>query len=479
MKIITTLTCCLLLTWFSNCDNLNKPGKQKKEVSTNFITVKAAEHSNGNIYRKNNIFTVSDAGVSIEKYGAKANDNTFDNAPAIIKALKNNNLILIPSGKIFTIKSTIEVTGLNYRSIVANGATIINRNYDARTFLFINCSNIKITGGTYTRNVLPTRQNGKAQSTISFQSCKNVTVTRTHITRSPEMGIDNNIVIGGTYTYNKIDHCLRDGIYAHYSAELNYIGNVLNEIKDDALSMHDYGLDNQKDMLHQAGYKQAGHSVISLNTITNCVQGISSIACDNIIISKNKITNTAHAGICVFNSEDLFLNSTARVNNIRILNNILTHTGFTVNINTLIIKNTALTASGRAAIFVACNWQGHDYNLSKMRSSFVEVSGNTINDCATNAATLYNIDGLILKDNNFTNCHSDTKNFPSFTGHIVEIKNCTSINVLRNNITDSRPQVLHDSGYIIQNTTGVFKKGIIKGFKEKDVLIDTFSKITQ
>jgi hypothetical protein len=407
--------------------------------------------------------------VSIESYGAKPNDANFDNAPCIINALNNADTIIIPAGKTYTIRSCIQVSNLSAKVIKAAKATLINRNYDARTFLFINCNNINIIGGTYTRDVMPTIQNGKEQSTIGFKNCKNVSVKQTHIIYSPEMGIDNNIVIGGVFMNNHIEHCLRDGIYAHYSANLKYSYNILNDIKDDALSMHDYGLDNQKDMLHKAGFKQAGHSEISSNKINNCIQGISSIACKDILIAKNTINNTVNAGICIFNSEDLYANSTARVNHITISNNTLINTGFKSIINKIQIPNKAQISSGRAAIYVACIRQGKEFTTSKMRSSAVKVINNTVLNSAVNAATLYNIDGLIVKNNSFKNCHADTENAPEYTGDIVEILNCTKIDVSGNNVIDSRTKPLHNRSYKIENSVGAFKSGISKGFKVEKV----------
>jgi hypothetical protein len=408
-------------------------------------------------------------GVSIEQFGARANDPAFDNAPAIIKALNAARLVIFPPGKNYTILSTIQVNGLSGRTIMADQSSLINRNYEARTFLFTDCDSITINGGLYTRDVLPTVQDGKSQSTIGFKNCKNVGVYRVHIDRSPEMGIDNNIVIGGTYEANLIEHCLRDGIYAHYSARLSYIGNTLDQIKDDALSMHDYGIYAQKDALHKAGYNQAGYSVIKDNKISNAIQGISSIGCTELLIEGNQISHTANAGICVFNSENLYPGSTARVHEVKILNNMLISIGYTISVNTITVPNLALSASGRAAIFVGCNRQGQAFTTSVMRSSDVTVSHNVLRDCAVNAATLYNIDGLLMEGNVFTNCHSDTKNSPAATGNIVEILNCTKINVSGNAVVDTRTPPLHDRAYVIENSTGTFTQGITKGYRMQAV----------
>lgn len=403
--------------------------------------------------------------ANIEWFGAKANDEKFDNAPVVVKALGVCKSIFLPASKNYTILSTIQVSNLAGRLISGQKSTIVNRNYDAHTFLFITCNGIKIDGGKYTRDVLPQTQNGKNQSTIGFQSCKNVTVSHVHIDRSPEMGIDNNVVIGGIYTYNTIEHCLRDGIYAHYSANLKYIGNTLNQIKDDALSMHDYGIDAPKTMLHQAGYKQAGHSVISSNHISNAVQGISSIGCQDILISNNTIRNTVNAGICLFNSEDLLPGSTARVSNIKVADNVLTNNGFGLTVNGLSVANGAQISSGRAAIFIGCERQGQSYTTSNMRSASITVQGNKVLNSAVNGITLYNIDGITLNNNTFINCHSNTTNAPEYTGNIVEVQNCTGINVFNNVVTDTRPTVLHDRAYSIENSTGKFIKGTATGFR--------------
>jgi hypothetical protein len=405
--------------------------------------------------------------VSIDQFGAQAENPNFDNGPAIIKAFQSAKAVLIPA-KNYYISSTIRVDGLDGLTIYATGATITNTNYDVGTLIFGKCSNIKIIGGHYTRNVMPTKQDGKNQHTIQFGDCYVVSVTKAHIERSPEMGICNNGVNGGTYTSNTIEHCLRDGIYAHYSVNLMYGGNTINDIKDDGLSIHDYGIDAQKTFIKKYGFTQGGHSVISGNHVTNCVEGISSVAGAYITIQNNVIENTVIAGISLFNSEDMLPGSTARLNHITVKNNTISNAEADLTVDGFLIKSNSWFSSGRSAIFIGSVKAGQSYTVSKMRCADITVTGNTVMNCVQNGATLYNIDSLVFSNNTFTNCHS-TGN--AATGNIIEIQNCTNIQVAGNQVADTRSSVLHNRGYAINNSSGTFQQGIVKGYRVEAVSI--------
>jgi parallel beta-helix repeat protein len=414
--------------------------------------------------------------VSIEQFGAQPNNPNFDNAPAIIKALQSAKSVLFPANKTYYIASAIKVNGLTGVTIYAKASTIINTNYDAQTFLFIGCSSIAIESGHYTRDVIPTKQDGKNQHMIEFRNCNNVSISHAHIERSPEMGICNNCVNGGVYTSNTIEHCLRDGIYAHYSVNLKYIANTVSDIKDDGLSMHDYGIDAQKTFIKQAGYSQAGHSVISGNNVSNCVEGISSIGCTDVTISGNVVRNTLMAGISMFDSEDLLPHSNARVNNVRVLNNVLDNNNSVQNIAGQSFNPGAFYANGRSAIFIGCVKGGGSYTVSKMRLSSVTVQGNAVSNCATNGATLYNIDSLVFSGNKFFNCHSSAN---TSTGDIIEIQNCTNIQVYNNEVTDTRGTLLHNRGYAVDNSSGTFQQGKVNGFRIEAVSVKNSPELTK
>ena len=410
-----------------------------------------------------------DGGANIESFGAVANNPDIDNSAFIIKALESSAEILIPANKTYYIKHSIVVQSLANKTINATNATIINVNYEEASFIFTQCTNIKINGGYYTRDVLPQVQDGKKQCTFSFVNCNTINVIRTHINRSPEMGINLNVVINANILDNTIEHCLRDGVYAHYSANLKYIGNHVNEIKDDALSMHDYGIDAQRTALKAAGYEQAGHSEIRDNTITNAIQGISSIGCTDIVISHNNIKNTVHAGIVIFNDERLYPGTTARANNITIANNVLDKCGVDVMINGLLQRNNGQIGTGRAAIFVGSFGSNPHFGTSTLRLADITIQDNTVTNSAVNGATLHNIDGLTVNGNSFLDCHSETHNAPQFTGDIVEFYNCTNINVRDNSVVDDREETLHNRSFLFQNCTGIFQKGNEHGWKIEDV----------
>ena len=397
--------------------------------------------------------------VSIESFGAVANNPDTDNSPFILKAIMSSGEILIPA-KTYYVKHVVSVKNSNDKSISAEGATIINVNYEESTFHFVSCNNIKFQGGTYTRDVLPKKQDGKGQNTFTFESCKNISVNKIHINRSPEMGIGLGSVIGANITNNVIEHCLRDGVYAHYSANLKYLNNTINEIKDDGLSMHDYGIDKQRGPLHAAGYDQAGHSEISGNIITNTMEGVASIGCTELVISDNTIKNTVGAGIEVFNSERLYPGGDARVNNVKITDNTIDRSGVSVAINELPQTNNGQIGGARAAIFLGSVAAGRDNNflLSKLRLANIIVQNNKVTNSAVNGLTATNVDNLTAIGNTFTDCHSSPVN-AQYTGNIVELYNCTHINVRDNSVVDDRAVPLHNSAYAIVNSPGTFEKG--------------------
>ncbi|RZL40788.1 MAG: right-handed parallel beta-helix repeat-containing protein, partial [Pedobacter sp.] len=343
-------------------------------------------------------------------------------------------------------KSRIEVVRKNNINIWLANSKIINVNYDAKTILFDHCNNVKLIGGQLLRLALPKIQNNKDQHTLTFIGGKNITVKSLIIKNSPEMGICLMSVINASILNNTIEHTLRDGVYAHYSLNLKYIGNTLSHIKDDALSMHDYGRVEQKPEIFELGYRQAGHSVISKNKISNAIQGISSIGCSTLLIENNIVNRTANAGIAVFNSEQLAKGQTARVNNIIIRDNRLINCGDTVKVNGNTVTNGGQLTSGRAALYVASNSGEPDQRFmnSKLRLSQITVSNNYIFNSAVNGALFYNIDNLKVTSNSFINCHSNRENSPQFTGNIFEMYNCSKVYIAKNNIIDNRKEPLHD-----------------------------------
>lgn len=116
---------------------------------------------------------------------------------------------------------------------------------------------------------------------------------------SPGMGIAIANGINVKIVDNIIKNTTRDGVYSHYSVNVLYSGNYLENIGDDALSMHDYGFNVAKRNIQAAGYPQAGNSVIANNIVKSAMRGISSIGLQSLIIKGNIIEHVINSGIQV------------------------------------------------------------------------------------------------------------------------------------------------------------------------------------
>jgi hypothetical protein len=397
--------------------------------------------------------------VSVAKYGAKGDGKT-DDSNAIINAIKAGDEIVFPKGK-YLITKTLRFTNLSNKHIFAYDATIINSDNTVPSIVFDTGNDITIEGGTWARLTLPTAIGAKNnENTFTFITIKNLVVKKIHIIGSPEMGICMMNVVHGIITNNTIEKCFRDGIYSHYSAKLTYAYNHLEDIKDDAMSIHDYGLTEQKAVIIAAGYSQAGHAVVINNVVKNAYEGFSSIGCDSLYIAGNNISNTVNAGIAVFNSETLFKGSTARVKNVFITNNKLSYTGGAQKIMGGTYSNNGQLSTGRCALYVAVNDASNLINNPTTRLSNIKITKNVITNSYVNGAYIAQIDGLIFENNSFTDCDIDRSHY---SGRIVEIRNCTNASIFNNSVIDDREKILHDAGYETTNISGKMGNWIVKG----------------
>ncbi|MES2268533.1 MAG: right-handed parallel beta-helix repeat-containing protein [Bacteroidota bacterium] len=366
--------------------------------------------------------------VSIIAYGAKSNGD-FDNTKAITDAINAADTIIIPKGN-FKIGHQVYIRGKSNKTIIATGSTIINTDDSVGSFFFENCNNITVQGGTWTRLRIPENigKTGK-EHTFTFETCKQVTVKNVFINGSPQMGISLMNVITASIIGNRIQNCFRDGIYAHYSANLKYLNNTLNNIKDDAMSVHDYGIASQKKVLFANGYKQAGHVMVSGNVTTNTYQGFSSIGCIDVKITNNRFSNTVNAGIAVFNTEHLFPGYTSRARNILVSGNTLTGNGYSQFILNKMYDNLGQLSSGRCAIYIAVNDKEDFIRHPLTRITNVIVIANTIDSCAVNGTYMAQIDGLIFKNNSFNRCNLVKS---TYTTKTIEISACTGKQISKN-----------------------------------------------
>lgn len=370
--------------------------------------------------------------VSIKDFGAKGNGQA-DDADAFMAAVKAGSIINIPPGT-YLLKKPLFFRNLNHKTIVATGATIVNADNSKPMIFFEDCSYITFTGGKWTRLHMPKVIGPSGQEhTFTFAGTDHVVVNKVTIDRSPQMGICMMNVIDATISNNTIRNCFRDGIYAHYSVNLSYVNNHLDNIKDDAMSMHDYGLQEQKAMMHKFGYTQSGHGIVKGNTATNCYEGFSSIGCDDITVTGNTFKKTVDAGIAIFNSEKLFKGSTARAQNITITDNILSYNDGTQTIMGVSYPDRGQLSSGRSAIYVAVN-DDQDFILHPTtRIRNVVIKNNQVSNGFGNGIYLAQIDKLVFQHNTFTHCNI---NHSIYTTQTIEINNCTDTLVTDNQVKD-------------------------------------------
>lgn len=398
---------------------------------------------------------------SVKAFGAKGN-GVADDSQAIQNAVMKLDTIIFPQGT-YKISRLITFNGLKNKVIQAQSkAVIINTNLDSGSFLFENCENIVLKGGKWTRPLV-SKQGGKEQHTFAFRNVHSLLIDGLYIDGSPEMGIALSEVVDGTVTNCKIRNCFRDGIYAHYSAKLTYANNDLANIKDDAMSMHDYGIPAQKKHLIQSGYPQAGNAVIKNNKVNNCYQGFSSIGCQNITVINNNITNTVGAGIAVFNAENMMKGSTARVENVTVKGNVLRNNGGKQSIMAKAYPNFGQLTTGRSALFFGVLDSSNLINNPKSKLRNIRIEDNSITNCHVNGAYLAQIDNLFFKNNSFVDCNLDKSRF---TGRIVELRNCDDVYVYANKVEDLKKTSSHIAGFEVKNVSGEMGKWNVKGFSD-------------
>ncbi|WP_295767315.1 right-handed parallel beta-helix repeat-containing protein [uncultured Mucilaginibacter sp.] len=410
--------------------------------------------------------------ASIAWFGAKPN-STVDaatNVTAIINAITACHQVIIPQN-VFYINNLIALSELSDRVIVADGATVINQNHLVGTIQFFRGSNITIQGGLWTRE-LPVSEGVADEHTFRFIGSKCVRVDRVHIKWSPEMGICLMSIIDAVISNCRIENCFRDGIYSHYSANLTYIGNHLENIKDDAMSIHDYGITSEKAELLAAGFEQAGHSIVIGNTVRYAIEGFASIGCTDILVSNNQIERTVNAGINVFNSVVLSLGSTATVKRITITDNLLNENGGSQIINGLSFSNGGQLSSGRAAIFIGSLNSSNqiDNPVPTKRLSAITISNNQITNSFVNGIFIAQVDSLTFTSNSFIDCDIDRS---QFCGQIVEVRYSSDVAIYNNKVIDTRPQIKHDHGYEIREVTGSMGGWEIRGWNNGPRLFAT------
>jgi polygalacturonase len=272
---------------------------------------------------KSDTFARQDLVISVKDYGAEG-DGVADDTASIQRAMQSNSLIFFPSGN-YLVSKTIELQNLQNVHIWATGATLTNTTLTNHCFHLDQCEFVTIDGGRYTRSGTPTASWPTDRHCFFLTDCKDVVVQNIFIDGSPGMGISINNGLNIKVLDNTIKNTTRDGVYSHYAVNVLYSGNYLENIADDALSMHDYGFNAGKQAIVMLGYPQAGNSMIINNKIKNAMRGIASIGLQALTITGNVIEHVVNCGIEVFNTAESFEGPDTHVQDVIISNNLISY----------------------------------------------------------------------------------------------------------------------------------------------------------
>lgn len=414
------------------------------------------------------IFSAHAQTKSIKDFGAKG-DGVTDDTQALINGVQGSSTLLIPAGT-YNFSGRINLTGLHNKTIIADKNAIMRNTVDNKGSFNITQSNhISLTGGTWTYVNLPKSNGTGSEHYFSITGCQDIQVTHIHLIGSAETGFSLVNDVNITIANNEIEKCYRDGIYSHYSAGLVYCGNYIHDIKDDAMSVHDYGIPSQRAVIAALGYQQAGSAIIFDNITRNTYEGFSSVAGSKLFIANNNIQNTVTGGISVFNSPTMFPGGTAKANKIIISNNSLSHAGDGATIMGQFHTNSAQLSTGRAAIFVGVTDTKNTIINPVTRIQYIIVNNNKVTNCAKNGAYFGQVDNLSLFNNFFSDNNTADD---SFTGKSVELKDCTSVAIGKNMIRDNRSSANDkDAAYSLDHVNGSMDKWDIatRGVKQNNV----------
>jgi len=389
--------------------------------------------------------------ISVKDYGAKGNGIADDTEP-IQRAMRSDALIFFPSGN-YLVSKTIHLRSLKNVHIWATGAILTNTTLTQHCFEVDQCEFVTITGGKYTRSGVPSASWPTDRHCFYFINCVDVTVQNIFIDGSPGMGIGIGNGMNVKIVDNIIKNTTRDGVYSHYSVNVLYSGNYLENITDDALSMHDYGFNGAKHNIQTLGYRQAGNSIIVNNRIKNAMRGIASIGLQALVISGNVIEHVVNCGIEVFNTAESFQGPDTQVQDVVISDNLVSYACLKSHkILGKLQGDNSQGGAGKAAITVGSFGADYQYEVENKRLSNISLTGNMVNYSAADAYFLNNIDGLVFNNNTARNCN--TSPFPPYTGYIVECWSCTDLCGFNNNVIDSNSPPNSIAGYRVRNTTG-------------------------
>lgn len=415
------------------------------------------------------------AAVPVSRFGARG-DGVTDDAPALQKAFDSDESIFFEN-KTYLLSKPLVLNKKHNKSIDFGGAMLAKQNRKTCTVRIAECSDIRIrgglfiiAGGTPEKPLIPVEPVSREEAPDYIDAhgfmivrSDNISVRDVHINGSWQMGFSNMDCTGLFFENNTIENCARDGIYCHNSSNVRYLCNRLNNIRDDALSFHDYGQPPERKRIAKiTGSPQAGDLIVIGNIIRNAYQGVASIGCNRVTVTGNQIDGTVNAGICVFNSDRLHPGTKAQVANVVIADNLLSNTCKDTSIMGRIYKNGLDTCTARAAICAQAQGMDHLMPTATRRLSNVVITGNNIRESGTQGIMGHFVDNLVVNGNLILNCNTSGKDS---TRNILETVFCTNVQLKDNTVIDDRPEPLHGRGWSMRESDGVTGGFLIKGFR--------------
>ena len=417
--------------------------------------------------------------ITPEMFGA-LNNGVADDTPAINACLNSpyKEITFKPAvgNGFYRITNSITIAGKAGLRIRASGAKVLQADTTKNCWFFGLGSDLEITGGEYGYVHSIHKNGGGSQHWFVIDRYQGATLNAVYVSSSPEMCVaitqSKNVAVRNS----KFEHAWRDGTYAHHSVNVTYENNDYSDIKDDAASFHDYGIDTpgaKRDfMTGTLGASQAnGWKVINCR-MNRVYQGVSSVGGSSEQIKNNVINQTVNAGIALMNQEYGLPGGSVQLGNVEVEGNLLTNTCKTTTINGQVCPNEGWGTSGRAALFCA-SLSGPQSLIIPLgqpkRQNNIRFKNNTVINSGALIMHVSSVDNLLLSGNSGQDANVAGN---TLDGGPVEIWECTKLSEeSTNTITDTRTTVQHVYGVKYDGVSGTRRNWTVNGRTGSDIYV--------
>ncbi|WP_237401588.1 MULTISPECIES: right-handed parallel beta-helix repeat-containing protein [Saccharibacillus] len=258
--------------------------------------------------------------LSVTDFGAVANDGKDDyNAfAAAAKAAKDQKKTLyVPAGE-FTLSRILTLDSIRVEGAGKEATVLVSTNPDGGS-IDLKGDGVQLRSLKHAYQTTIGRGNGAHdKNSITVRGASNFVIDNVYVSKSSTAGImmaygSNN----GIVSNNTVENTGADGI--HMTTESHHItveNNTVMGVGDDGIAMVSYG----------TSPVPVNNIVVRGNTIGNFskARGISVVGGVDVLIENNKIADTMMAGLYI-SVEGSY--NTLNVNNVKVVNNTIRHTG--------------------------------------------------------------------------------------------------------------------------------------------------------